>query len=118
MKLISRRDALKTSVAALAAIANQHAFGGSIGVGPNLQASATGSLTPFALNMYGQLSGSSPDTNVFCSPLSIVEAMGMVLAGAAGQTADEISTVLGVEQSKLPAVIANVNDILLGKDRP
>src|SRR5262249_24333978 len=65
-----------------------------------------------------QLGSGSPDRNVFFSPLSIVEALGMLQAGARGPTADELAKAIGVSQQDLPDLIARVNEILLARDRP
>ena len=76
-----------------------------------------GMLTPFAMTLYRQLPA-GVDTNTFFSPLSIVEAVGMLQAGRRGRTTDQIGKAIGVSQDRLPDVIAKINDILLGKDRP
>lgn len=75
-------------------------------------------LTPFALSLYGQMAGANAGANVFFSPLSIIEAVGMLQAGAKAETAAEIAAAMGIAQEQLPGVIASINDILFGKDRP
>jgi len=115
MESLSRRNALRLGLAALAAWAARPAMAGVVPTA--LQMPAAGMLTPFAMTLYRQLPA-GVDTNTFFSPLSIVEAIGMLQAGARGQTAVEIGKAIGVSQDRLPDVIAKINDILLGKDRP
>jgi serpin B len=55
----------------------------------------------FGFDLLRQLNTSSkPDTNVFVSPVSITQALGMLYAGSAGETHTEIAGVLHVSKVK------------------
>ena len=56
--------------------------------------------TQFGLDLYGELAGKEKG-NVFFSPYSISEALGMTYLGAAGQTRDEMRKVLCVPMGHL-----------------
>ncbi len=117
MSMLSRRSALQLGMSALAALAAENALGGAA-PGAGTGAAAQNSLRPFSLSLFAKLSDAKPEDNVFLSPLSIVEAIGMLQAGARGETAAEIANAIGIPQNQLPDVIASINEILLGKDRP
>jgi serpin B len=117
MSMLSRRCALQLGMSALAALAAQNALGGAA-PGARGDAPAQSSLRPFSLSLFTKLSEAQPEENIFISPLSIVEAVGMLQAGARGDTAAEIASAIGIPQNQLPDVIASINQILLGKDRP
>src|SRR5262249_29154127 len=105
MRQFSRRNLLKAAAAAYAAQATRSLFaaGGPMAIMPSQP-----SLADFAVNSFQQLATAGPDKNVFFSPLSIVEALGMLQAGARGQTADELTKAIGVSQRQLPDVIARI----------
>jgi serpin B len=65
--------------------------------------------TEFALSLYAQLH--SQEGNLFFSPLSLSTALAMTYAGARGQTAEQMATVLHfpVEQQQLPPVFATLS---------
>ncbi len=62
---------------------------------PSLVAPVVAGLDAFAGRLYGELAGAGGD-NLVISPYSVLVALGMTLTGAAGTTADEMRTVLGV----------------------
>lgn len=55
----------------------------------------------FALAIFQQLRSENPGQNMIFSPHSILFALAMTYAGAGGQTADEMRTVLGINQDDL-----------------
>ncbi|MDR2612405.1 MAG: serpin family protein [Deltaproteobacteria bacterium] len=70
-------------------------------------------LNGFACGLWRELSaGSGAPGNLFLSPLSAAEALGMVLEGAEGGTADEIAGALGlpVRGEALPATWAGLRE--------
>lgn len=56
--------------------------------------SVTGALNEFSFALLNRLSQEDKDANVFASPLSVASALSMLLLGAKGSTADEISKVM------------------------
>lgn len=119
MYTISRRNAMRARLAGMLAMTLHDNFaltGAARGATEPVAASAQ--LTPFALNLFGRMSSKDAGANVFFSPLSIVEAVGMLQAGAKTETDGEIAAALGIAQEQLPGVIAQINEILLAKDRP
>ncbi|CAN9506497.1 unnamed protein product [Ophioblennius macclurei] len=59
--------------------------------------------TSFALDLLKKLSEDDNTANIFYSPFSISAALAMVLLGASGNTADQMSKVLRFTESKEPA---------------
>src|SRR5215469_8066096 len=99
-----------TSPAALAASA-------TTGTGTNLtakEASVSQSVDAFALDLYAQLQ-STTGGNLFVSPFSIATALAMTYAGAGGQTAQQMASVLhlgsdaGSAESDFGAVLNDLN---------
>src|SRR5262245_56464616 len=58
-------------------------------------------INAFAFSLYRLLSGNG-DENVLCSPASVVWALAMVLAGAAGQTKNDMVKALGIASVNVP----------------
>uniref|UniRef100_A0A3B3ZNT7 Serpin B6 n=1 Tax=Periophthalmus magnuspinnatus TaxID=409849 RepID=A0A3B3ZNT7_9GOBI len=58
--------------------------------------------TSFALNLFKSLGDNDRCTNVFFSPLSISSALAMVLLGARGNTATQMSEVLSFKKAEKP----------------
>ncbi|CAL1596614.1 unnamed protein product [Knipowitschia caucasica] len=58
--------------------------------------------TSFALNLFKVLSDNDRTSNVFFSPVSISSALAMVLLGAGGNTATQMSEVLCVKEAQKP----------------
>ncbi|XP_015275446.1 PREDICTED: serpin B6-like [Gekko japonicus] len=56
--------------------------------------------TAFALDLYKKLSEDDPKKNLFFSPMSITSALAMVLLGAEGNTAAQMSKVLSVDKTE------------------
>jgi len=73
------------------------------------KASVVQGNTEFALSLYAQLH--SQEGNLFFSPLSLSTALAMTYAGARGQTAEQMATVLHfpAEQQQLPPVFATLS---------
>jgi serine protease inhibitor len=61
------------------------------------------SNTGFGLYLFRRISEAVPDSNLVVSPLSVSMAVGMVLNGAAGETLEELKSVLGFSGLSLPA---------------
>src|SRR5215510_1642221 len=59
-------------------------------------------INAFAFSLYRLLSGNG-DENVLCSPASVVWALAMVLAGAAGQTKNDMVKALGTALAEIDA---------------
>ncbi len=55
----------------------------------------------FAVAIFQQLRSENPDQNMIFSPHSISLALAMTYAGAGGQTAEEMRTILGINQDDL-----------------
>jgi serpin B len=70
--------------------------------------SLVASNTAFGLNLYGRLAANSD--NVFFSPYSISTCLAMLYAGAGGDTAQQMSQVLGfgTNQAQLPSVFGEL----------
>lgn len=62
-------------------------------------ATLAGADAEFAFNLYHQLAATEPG-NLFFSPYSISTALSMALAGARGNTAEEMRLALGVEEAE------------------
>ncbi|MEZ4701380.1 MAG: serpin family protein [Rhodothermales bacterium] len=56
----------------------------------------------FGLDLYHTLSADAPQDNLFISPVSVAQALGMTANGAAGETLDEMVAVLGTGSMTLP----------------
>jgi serpin B len=56
--------------------------------------SLVSSNTAFALNLFGQLAAQQPTANIFFSPYSISTCLGMLYAGARGDTASQMAEAL------------------------
>ncbi|TNM37363.1 serpin family protein [Nocardioides albidus] len=63
---------------------------------PSLLDGVVAGLDGFAGSLYGELAATADGGNLVLSPYSVLVALGMTLTGAAGTTADEMRTVLGV----------------------
>jgi serpin B len=86
---------LMMALVAWGAAVGRAADGGPPGPG-DVSMKEAAALNGFGLELYGHLPAGG---NLVCSPLSIHEAMGMVAAGAAGPTADELGRVLRTAQA-------------------
>src|SRR5262245_15631453 len=62
---------------------------------PSNRIRLVGDLNRFAFRLFGQVCGEQADDSLFMSPSSIATALAMAHLGAAGQTGDELATVLG-----------------------
>ena len=58
-------------------------------------------MNAFAFSLYRALSRNG-DENILCSPASVVWALAMVIAGARGQTKDDMVKALGIESLNVP----------------
>lgn len=65
-------------------------------VDPALAAVAAEAINTFGADLYRELTAAKPDTNLVFSPASILLALAMTRAGAAGTTATEMDTVLHI----------------------
>ncbi|MCX5752024.1 MAG: serpin family protein [Candidatus Krumholzibacteria bacterium] len=74
----------------------------------------TGGYTSFGVNLYKELVGEKPGTNVFISPASIGFALSMTMNGAAGGTRDAMAKTLGLAGSGIEAASA-ADSILIGR---
>jgi serine protease inhibitor len=74
----------------------------------------------FAFRLFGEVArGSSPDSNLFISPLSVAMALGMTYNGAAGTTQAAMQSALGLDGMSLHEIDAayrGVIDLLRGLD--
>ncbi|KAM4704598.1 leukocyte elastase inhibitor-like [Rhinophrynus dorsalis] len=59
--------------------------------------SLSSACTAFALDLYRKFSENNPDGNIFFSPVSIAAALAMILLGARGQTAEQISKTMHLD---------------------
>jgi len=67
----------------------------------------------FAFRLFGEIArGSSPDSNLFVSPLSVAMALGMAVNGAAGTTQEAMQGVLGLEGMSLHEVDVSYRDLI------
>ena len=66
----------------------------------------------FAVNLLTQVHAAAPDSTVFLSPLSASMALGMTMNGAAGETLDQMRTVLGFGSMPLDSIDASYRDLL------
>jgi serine protease inhibitor len=74
----------------------------------------------FSISLFKEINASSPDSNVFISPLSASMALGMTLNGAAGSTFDAMRSTLGFGTSSQQSINAGYKgliDLLSGLDR-
>ena len=74
--------------------------------------------TAFALALYRELVADDPDANLFFSPYSISIALAMTLAGARGQTWEEMAGVLGATEGEGWHRARNALDRHLDRERP
>jgi len=80
-----------------------HAFGAPIEgntatqvTDPQVKAVAAGD-TAFGLSLIGKLTADEPAKNVFVSPFSVSQALGLAYNGAAGETQQQIGRALGID---------------------
>ena len=74
----------------------------------------------FSISLFKQINASSPDSNVFISPLSASMALGMTLNGAAGSTYEAMRSTLGfgtASQQSINAGYKGLIDLLSGLDK-
>lgn len=86
---------------------------------PSEQAIAA-STNEFAFNLLQAVNRSTPDSNVFISPLSASMALGMALNGAATETYDEMRSALGMQarpQAELNGGYQNLIGLLRSLDK-
>ncbi|KAM4687586.1 leukocyte elastase inhibitor-like [Discoglossus pictus] len=71
----------------------------------------TSACTRFSLDLLKKLNESNPTGNIFLSPVSISAALAMILLGAKGKTAEQLSKTLHFDEVKdLHARFQNLND--------
>jgi len=80
---------------------------------PGADSGITPALNAFSIAAYKQLAGG--DANLILSPFNIATALSMTLAGARGQTAREIQSVLRLHYS--PSYDADLGALLAGLDK-
>jgi serine protease inhibitor len=66
----------------------------------------------FAVDLLGQVYEAVPDSTVFLSPLSASIALGMTMNGAAGETRDQIQTMLGFGSLTMSEVNASYQELM------
>lgn len=74
----------------------------------------------FAFDLFARAGAAAPRENVFISPLSVSMSLGMVLAGAQGETRDQMRRTLGFDEAELATIQAGYRDLmalLRGLDR-
>jgi serpin B len=74
--------------------------------------------TAFALDLYRELVADDPEANLFFSPYSISVALAMTLAGARGETWDEMAAVLRATEGEDWHRARNAIDQHLRRERP
>jgi serpin B len=73
-------------------------------------------LLPFSVNLYKQI---EKGKNAFYSPISVLEAFGMLQAGARGETATEMAQAFGVSQDEMPGYMEKIGAYLADRnDKP
>lgn len=86
---------------------------------PKMEVVPGNELLPFAMNMYKVMGDSNAGKNVFYSPISIIEAYGMLQAGTKGDGAAEMAQAFGIPQESMPDTLQKINAYLADKtERP
>lgn len=82
---------------------------------PALAASAAEAINAFGADLHRELAAADPGANLVFSPASILLALAMTRAGAAGATAAEMDAVLGIDEPDAFFASANALDAALAR---